>query len=257
MPLGTHYSIKWAEEDLKHEMRESNKLSNDNLNGSKKKGNDNSIIDQNNINNILEDGKKVISNDNDSSYGPLTQRLISALIEQNLMTPFDTDMTDLEMLGDPKGQHMSPRTLAKQLNITTSQSLEKKIKKELIEQGILDEEDFTDSQDEGEEKIDKDDEIAIEIKRLQSELEMVSSTCKKTQQQLLSVAKEVMKQQEIKKKIDSIDNEIKDLFQKSKSLKMNKKSLPKKEKERAQKLLKDREQLKHDLNEFLIPALNL
>jgi transcriptional adapter 3 len=238
-------------------MRESNKLSNENLNGSKKKTNDNSVIEQNNINSLLEDGKKIISNDNDSSYGPLTQRLISALIEQNLMTPFDTDMTDLEVLGDPKGQYMSPRTLAKQLNIATSQSLEKKIKKELIEQGILDEEDLTDSQDESEEKIDKDDEIAIEIKRLQSELESVSSTCKMTQKQLLNVAKEVMQQQEIKKKIDLIDNEIKELFQKSKSLKINKKSLPKKDRERAQKLINDREQLKHDLNEFLIPTLNL
>lgn len=228
-PLGKHYTLRWAEEELKNEMRESSKLNYDSNNiymnsaGSKRKLNDEQ--QQGAISQALADGGKMIGDEADASaYGPLTQRLISALIEQNLMTPFDTDIFD----SNPRAQHMSPRTLAKSLSGTSAtnsvpanshQSLERKIRKELIEHGILDKLDLDEnfeSNDEDDEaksgedavKIDKDDEIALEIKRLHDELKLVSGTCKKTQVQLLGIAKKVMLQQGIQKKVHAIDQEV-------------------------------------------------
>lgn len=51
------------------------------------------------------------------NYGPLTQRLISALIEQNLMTPMDNEINDyLDKIGPPPQPiYMSPKTMAKKL----------------------------------------------------------------------------------------------------------------------------------------------
>ena len=65
--------------------------------------------------------------------GPLTQRLISALIEQNLMTSFDNGLADyLDKIGPtPASMYMSPKTMA--LNMfsynSSNSSLEKKLKK--------------------------------------------------------------------------------------------------------------------------------
>ena len=69
--------------------------------------------------------------------------LISALIEQNLMTPFDNELADyLEKIGPPQSMYLSPKSMAKKLTFNTNSSsnstLERKIKKTLIEQGILD-----------------------------------------------------------------------------------------------------------------------
>jgi len=261
-------------------MRESSKLNYDSNNiymnsaGSKRKLNDDP--QQEAISQALAEGGKMIGDEADaksSAYGPLTQRLISALIEQNLMTPFDTDIFD----SNPRAQHMSPRTLAKSLSGTatnsaaaanTQHSLEKKIRKELIEHGILDKLDLDEnfeSNDENDEaksgdngvRVDKDDEIALEIKRLHDELKLVSGTCKKTQVQLLGIAKKVMLQQSIQKKAQAIDQEIKELFIKSKQMKAAKKPLCRKDKERSQKLLKEREVLKNELAQFHVPNVDM
>ncbi len=55
------------------------------------------------------------------NYGPLTQRLISALIEQNLMTPMDNEINDyLDKIGPPPQPiYMSPKTMAKKLTSTS------------------------------------------------------------------------------------------------------------------------------------------
>lgn len=56
------------------------------------------------------------------NYGPLTQRLISALIEQNLMTPLDNEIGDyLDKIGPPpEPMYMSPKTMARKLNLNTN-----------------------------------------------------------------------------------------------------------------------------------------
>jgi transcriptional adapter 3 len=146
-PLGKHYAVKWAKEDLEAEIKENGRLKID-TNGQstptttvsgKRKIND---LDDNHFFGLMDDAKKYQSDSdfdnqvpNSQQFGPLTQRLISALIEQNLMTPFDTDVSSMNDLktASKAPQHMSPRTLSKQFKNQTS--LEWNIKKELLEQG--------------------------------------------------------------------------------------------------------------------------
>ena len=155
------------------------------------------------------------------SYGPLTQRLISALIEQNLMAPFDNEIADyLDKIGPPPQPiYMSPKSMARKLNFNASNScLERKIKKTLIEQSILDsdENDKTDELSSADDDslssemlgIAKDDEIARELRSLQRELKVVSKQCKSTLTQLLDISKNSMAKQEIKKKLSIVDNEV-------------------------------------------------
>jgi hypothetical protein len=158
--------------------------------------------------------------------------LISALIEQNLMTPFDNELADyLEKIGPPQSMYLSPKSMAKKLTFNTNSSsnstLERKIKKTLIEQGILDidENDKTpDCLSENESSIvkkeanslngansniiDKDDEIGNEIKNLQNELKTITSQCELTLTQLLHTSKKKMIKQDIKKKLTILDYEV-------------------------------------------------
>lgn len=57
----------------------------------------------------------IYSNIDESPFGPLTQRLVSALIEENIMTSIDDVMTDVN--GGSEAPAISPKALAKQLNI--------------------------------------------------------------------------------------------------------------------------------------------
>jgi transcriptional adapter 3 len=178
--------------------------------------------------------KKSSSHHNQSSssfsYGPLTQRLISALIEQNLMSPFDNEITDyLDRISPPESSYISPRTLAKKCftfpssssaaasNTPTTSSgsggvshIEKKIKKTLIEQGILDidEDKAANDSDLSDSAVSKDDEIGNEILNIQKELKMVAQQTKQILLHLVDLSKQNLVKQEIRKKIASLDNEV-------------------------------------------------
>jgi hypothetical protein len=144
------------------------------------------------------------------------------------MTPFDNELADyLEKIGPPQSMYLSPKSMAKKLTFNTNSSsnstLERKIKKTLIEQGILDidENDKTsDCLSENESSIvkkeansnsniiDKDDEIGNEIKNLQNELKTITSQCELTLTQLLQTSKKKMIKQDIKKKLTILDYEV-------------------------------------------------
>ena len=148
------------------------------------------------------------------------------------MTPFDNELADyLEKIGPPQSMYLSPKSMAKKLTFNTNSSsnstLERKIKKTLIEQGILDidENDKTpDCLSENESSIvkkeanslngansniiDKDDEIGNEIKNLQNELKTITSQCELTLTQLLHTSKKKMIKQDIKKKLTILDYEV-------------------------------------------------
>lgn len=97
-------------------------------------------------------------------------------------------------------------------------SLERKIKKTLIEQSILDEDELENSDQDASENspntssenctIHKDDEIANEIKNLQNELKVVTKQCKNTLHNLLDISKQDIEKQEIRKKISLLDSEV-------------------------------------------------
>lgn len=236
-PIGKHYTVQWNEEDLVQQMRESSRFGdldstkpvktaqkrklNESMSiGSKKAAIASSLLDQS------FDKMKKITSPSNFSYGPLTQRLISALIEQNLMTPFDNEIADyLDRISPNPEFYISPRSMAKKCFSSTSSNshsyIENKIKKTLIEQGILDLDDerngnatannddlFTGASVCEAENLSKNDEIGIQILNVQKELRMVSQHVKQTLLHLVELSRQNIAKQEIKKKIASIDNEV-------------------------------------------------
>lgn len=284
-PLGKHYALQWAEEDLNQQMKEGQRFVDLDGKGSsparstvnqKRKGAMNELDKsfKKSTSFMLDDTLQIINGKSNHpaksdtlTYGPLTQRLISALIEQNLMTPFDNELADyLEKIGPPQSMYLSPKSMAKKLtfsstNSSSHSSLERKIKKTLIEQGILDFDENDKnapeslSDDNGTKQdpmvIDKDDEIGLEIRNLQNELRTVTSQCELTLTQLLHTSKKKLIKQEVKKKITVLDYEVIEAYEKCKNARLEKRILTKKEKEKIFKLLKDRDSTKAQLDTFV------
>ena len=102
--------------------------------------------------------------------------------------------------GGSEAPAISPRALAKQLNIGNPSHLEKRIKRELEEQGLLDSEDKVED--------DPDDEILTELKQKQQELKTLCQYNISMTKNLLEKAREEMKKQEQKKKLAAADSEV-------------------------------------------------
>lgn len=224
-PLGKHYTEKWAEEDLIEEQRDGAKM-----NG-KTRNTNNNHYNTEDTTTLLKKAEQ--NNIDESPFGPLTQRLVSALIEENIMTSIDDAMTDVN--GGSEAPAISPRALAKQLNIGNPSHLEKRIKRELEEQGLLDSDDKVED--------DPDDEILMELKQKQQELKTLCQYNISMTKNLLEKAKEEMKKQEQKKKLAQVDSEILEAYRKVQLAKQKKKPPTKKERDAVYKSLKDRENI--------------
>ncbi|XP_041365327.1 transcriptional adapter 3-like isoform X2 [Gigantopelta aegis] len=227
-PLGKHYSEKWAEEDMLEEQREGAKI-----NDKRKNSNhSNSSLGMHDATTLLKKAESISMED--SPFGPLTQRLVAALIEENIMAHIDDSMN--ENGGKDSADEapaISPRTLAKQLNIGNPIHLEKRIKKELEEQGIIDVEDQPED--------DPDDEILAEIKEKQQELRALHERNIGVIKQLIKKAKEEMSRQEMRKKLVAADSEVMEAYRKIQAARQKKKTPTKKEKDAAWKAIKERD----------------
>ncbi|ELT93657.1 hypothetical protein CAPTEDRAFT_174003 [Capitella teleta] len=236
--LGKHYSHKWANEDLSEEQKEGFKLS-DGCSGG-------GATDASTLLKHLDD-----SEDDSSPFGPLTQRLVQALMEENIMTPID-DSTISEagfvlslrlfifafcfIVDAVEAATISSRSLAKQLNLGNTATLEKRIKKELEEHGILDSDDFN-SED------DPNDEVLAELRKKQQELRVLSQHNLMVTKRLYKMAKEEMQRQELRKKMATADADVMDAYRRLQAIKQKKRTPTKKEKEMAIRALKEREAL--------------
>lgn len=141
--------------------------------------------------------------------GPLTQRLLAALLEENLINGRgdilgDGVSTMANESNDSCGENNS--SSANRSSITPIASLlkngidvELRLKKELIELGILDISDFPK---------EKDDEVLSEIKRVRTELESIAEYNLNELKQLRVAAQEEMKRLDIKRKLDLVDQEV-------------------------------------------------
>lgn len=182
-----------------------------------------------------------------TSFGALTQRLVSCLIEENLLNggPVDCKTTSNEML-DSKGTNGSPNhKVFKSLNLGNTAQLERRIRKELEEHGIISLDDIlsgTDSNNTGDE-----DEILDELKRCQLELKALTSKNQSQLKRLLGLAKKEMTRQEVKQKLQMVDAEVVEAYRRICSAKQKKRSPSKKERESARKALKERDQLVRQL----------
>ena len=118
-PLGQHYAIRWAREDLEAE---------------KEKGKSDTSSVKDGKEDLGKVGKKAEVKPDGSPFGELTQRLVQGLIEENLMTSVDDNLER----GRTDEDSGSRQSFIQSLKVTNGDSLEKRVKKELEEQGILD-----------------------------------------------------------------------------------------------------------------------
>ncbi|KAL4225557.1 transcriptional adaptor 3 [Mactra antiquata] len=223
--IGMHYTEKWAEEDLLEEQKQGSKIS------EKRNG----VSDTNGASTLLKSAETSIHDE--SPFGVLTQRLVSALIEENIMTPIDDEMDEDYPENDSFNESaaISPKELAKQLNLGNPVHLEKRIKKELEDQGILD---FDESEED-----DENDEILRELRSKQAELKVICQHNILATKKLYKLAKDEMAKQELKKKLAISDSEIMESYRKVQVAKQKKKTPTKKERDAVLKALKDREQI--------------
>ena len=176
----------------------------------------------------------IYRNDTEKGFGTLTQRLVSCLIEeQQLNESLETD-TDIKKSAN----------LFKGLSFGNIMQFEKRIKKELEENGILDPDDviLNDSCD--------DDEILRELLRCQNELKTISTQNQSQLKALLNHAKADISKQEVKKKLVVADNDVSEIYRRFTQTKQKKKLPSKKEKEQATKALRERDAIVRQLEKI-------
>jgi transcriptional adapter 3 len=233
--LGKHYSEKWAQEDLMEEQLEGMKLS------EKRRG---TLYNSSGENHNKSEQASAVLKKSDTSalqseedscpFGPLTQRLVSALIEENIIAPMDQSISSNLKTGESTSTRsggVTARTPVKAPHVPHTRTLEARIKEELIFQCLIDE-------DHGEEE---DDEVLSELKKHQTELKTLISKNKQAKQELFKLVQEEMRRQELRQRTRIIDAEIMENFRKISACKQKRKSPTKKEKETAWKALRERE----------------
>lgn len=170
--LGPHYSSVWASEDLKEEH-----------DIAKTKGKANSF-------HFMKRSDKIMG---ENVTGPLTQRLVSALMDENTM-PDGTDSGSENTSSDVTSNRSFIPSMQNGILI------ERRVRKELIEQGILDGMDDVVKEE--------DDEILSEIKRVRTELAAIAEHNSNELKKLYGVAKEEMNRLDIKRQLDGVDQEV-------------------------------------------------
>ncbi|XP_053610872.1 transcriptional adapter 3 [Plodia interpunctella] len=220
-PLGRHYSEVWADEHLAEDQNASNA-------NKQKTG---MSPDSSSIRKKLEK-----SNDNIIT-GPLTQRLVSALMEENVMS-YEVPDIKIKQSGTTKSSYKNSLTL------------EKCLRKELVEQGILDPEDLPPLTNPA------DDEILAEIKKCQTELTAVRKDNCKNLKNLIGLCKQEMIRLNLKKQLDQVDMECIEVYKKMVAAKQKKRPITKKEKEDAWKVINEQIRLNKEINALPVTGPN-
>ncbi|KAM9277042.1 transcriptional adapter 3 isoform 1-T1 [Morus bassanus] len=170
-------------------------------------------------------------------FGPLTQRLLQALVEENIISPVEDspipEITSKDSGADGAGT--SPRSQNKPFSVPHTKSLEGRIKEELVAQGLLESEDRPAE--------DSEDEVLAELRKRQAELKALSAHNRAKKHELLRLAKEELHRQELRQRVRMADNEVMDAFRKIMAARQKKRTPTKKEKDQAWKTLKERESI--------------
>lgn len=220
-PLGRHYSEVWADEHL----AEDQNASNPNKQKSSMSPEASSIR------------KKLDKSNENMITGPLTQRLVSALMEENLM---NYEVPDIKV----------KQTTNTKSSYKNSLTLEKCLRKELVEQGILDLEDLPPLTNPA------DDEILAEIKKCQTELTAVKKDNCRNLKHLIGLCKQEMIRLNLKKQLDQVDMECIDIYKKMVAAKQKKRPITKKEKEDAWRAINEQIRLNKEINALPITGPN-
>uniref|UniRef100_A0A8C4ZA86 Transcriptional adapter 3-like n=1 Tax=Gadus morhua TaxID=8049 RepID=A0A8C4ZA86_GADMO len=110
--LGKHYSQRWAQEDLLEEQREGARA-----NDKKKSmtGGPLSELDAKDVDSLMKKSESQHESPEDGCpFGPLTQRLLQALVEENIISPMeDSPIPDMAGKDAADGAGTSPRSQGK------------------------------------------------------------------------------------------------------------------------------------------------
>lgn len=195
--LGPHYAIRWTTDDLRDEHDSSNPKSN------KRASNTNANpVEAHDL--LKKSGDKSMGQ---GVCGPLTQRVISALLEEDAEMQSDiigcSDSIAQDGNDSSTENNSSSANRAQCSNLASllksGIDVEKRLKKELLDLGILEAHDFAK---------DKEDEVLNEIKRVRTELQAIAEYNRDELKLLRAAAKEEMKRLEVKRKLDRIDQEV-------------------------------------------------
>uniref|UniRef100_A0A673IBV5 Transcriptional adapter 3-like n=1 Tax=Sinocyclocheilus rhinocerous TaxID=307959 RepID=A0A673IBV5_9TELE len=231
--LGKHYSQRWAQEDLLEEQREGARAND------KKKSmmGPLSELDAKDVDALLKKSESQHEPPEDGCpFGPLTQRLLQALVEENIISPMeDSPIPDIP--GKDDGAGTSPRSQGKAFSVPHTRSLEARIREELVSQGLLDSDERQGVGGESE------DEVLAELQKRQAELKALTAHNRSRKQELLKLAREEMRKQELRQRVRVADNEVMEAFRRIMAARQKKRTPTKKEKDQAWKALKERESI--------------
>ncbi|KAJ8257880.1 hypothetical protein GJAV_G00190730 [Gymnothorax javanicus] len=218
--LGKHYSQRWAQEDLLEEQRDGARAND------KKKGimGPLSELDAKDVDALLKKSESQHDPPDDGCpFGPLTQRLLQALVEENIISPMEDSPI--------------PDAPGKAFSVPHTRSLEARIKEELVSQGLLDTEDRPGTGG------DSEDEVLAELHKRQAELKALSAHNRARKQDLLRLAKDETRKQELRQRVRISDNEVMEAFRRIMAARQKKRTPTKKEKDQAWKALKERDSI--------------
>ena len=235
-PLGRHYGEKWAQEDLLEEQEEGSRIHDKKLRGTLTNAtseNTNKVIGEKSL--LKKADTTGLHEEDLCPFGSLTQRLVSALIEENIIAPIPeqnsgSGSSDSAMT---RSGNNPPRTPSKAPHVPHTRTLEARVREELVFQGLLDAEDQADEE--------VDDEVLAELKRHQNELRVLIAKNRQQKSELSKLTQEEMRRQELKHRAQVADAEVMEWFRKMMAYKQKRKSPTKKEKEAAWKALRERE----------------
>lgn len=239
-PLGKHYSEKWVLEDL-HEEHEFGKKAVDKKRSTLKSSNMDNIADTT-LNAMMKKASENLSLPSEEvcPFGPLTQRLISAFVEENIIAP----ITEEPLEPGAKSLNEANKSVpggSKTMHVPHARTLETRIWQELAKQDIIEKSDKNMEDDES-------DEVLCELKKRQAELQALVSLNQSMKHELLEAAQTEIRKQELRHRVQSADAEVLEWFRKFTVYKQNKKSPSKREREQAAKALKERETILRVLN---------
>lgn len=264
--LGQHYSVRWAAEDMEYERSKGGQQATPGgglipgggmLSATSNNDPGDNVAEAAAADKVLQ-GKRASNQrvtagefTEKTPFGELTQRLVAGLIEDNLMTSVEDSADSGGVKRQGSGEDAScdgvngKDQLIKSLNIANPEALEARVKKELLEQGILDEEDDDAGGGANEDKkavgLGGSDEVLVELMRCQNELRAVSAHNLQQLKRLLKAAKEEMVRQELRNKLVEADDDVMDAYRKISTARSKKRPPSKKEREQAWKALKERE----------------
>ena len=199
----------------------------------------------------------------DFGLGPVTSLLVGALVseENSAESAADALLHGADSLtGDSS---ISPNLLAKNLGLGNMHQLEKRIKKELFDLGIMDDSDADGKEESSSSptkqsttslgKNDADegvDEVVPEMRKIQAELTQLSEQNLISLNSLLKKAQDEMSKQELRKKLGHADNEVMECYRKMQECHHKKRPPTKKEKDAALRSVAQREMVVRQLERY-------